>query len=131
MPLTQQYQAVKNGVVQVLALNGQTPVSFGSGSVIGNGRHVLTCAHCIVQGAQMAIADPNQPGRALFGNTIFADQQNDIALLEFPQSVGTPVTLANSRSCAIGNGVFIIGFPMGIMEQVLFSAHIASVVLHS
>jgi len=127
MPLTQQYQAVKNGVVQVLALNDQTPVSYGSGSVIGNGRYVLTCAHCIVQGAEMAIADPSQPGRALFGNTIFNDQQNDIALLEFPQPVGTPVTLVNSSSCAIGNGVFIIGFPMGIMEQVLFSAHIASV----
>lgn len=127
MPLTQQYQAIKNGVVQVLALNGQTPVSFGSGSVIGDGRHVLTCAHCIVQGAQMAIADPNQPGRVLFGNPIFTDHQNDIALLEFPQPVGTPVNLANSSSCTIGNGVFIIGFPMGIMEQVLFSAHIASV----
>ncbi len=127
MPLTQQYQAVKNGVVQVLALNGQTPISFGSGSVIANGRYVLTCAHCIVQGAQMAITDPNQPGRALFGNPIFTDLQRDIALLEFPQPVGTPVQFANSSSCAIGNGVFVVGFPMGIMEQVLFGAHIASV----
>lgn len=127
MPLTQQYQVVKNSVVQVLALNGQAPVSFGSGSVIANGRYVLTCEHCIVHGAQMAIADPNQPGLAIFGKQIFSDQQRDIALLEFPQPVGTPVQFANSNSCAIGNGVFIVGFPMGIMEQVLFGAHIASV----
>jgi S1-C subfamily serine protease len=127
MPLTQQYQAVKNGVVQVLALNGQTIISSGSGSVIGHGRHVLTCAHCVMHGAQMAIADPSCAGQALFGNVIFTDQQNDIALLEFPNSVGIPVVFANSGSCAIGNGVFIIGFPMGITEQVLFSAHIASV----
>lgn len=127
MPLTQQYQTVKNSVVQVLALNRQTIISSGSGSVIGDGRHVLTCAHCVEHGAQMAIADPNRPGQALFGNVIFTDQQNDIALLDFPQSVGTPVVFSNSRSCAIGNGVFIIGFPMGITEQVLFSAHIASV----
>jgi S1-C subfamily serine protease len=127
MPLTQQYQAVKASVVQVLALNGQTPVSFGSGSLVGNGRHVLTCAHCIVQGAQMSIADPQQPGRALFGNPIFVDSQRDIALLEFPQPLGLPVQFANSNSCAIGNGVFVVGFPMGITEQVLFGAHIASV----
>ena len=127
MPLTKQYQSVKDSVVQVLALNGQTPVSFGSGSVIGAGRHVLTCAHCIVQGSQMAIADTRQPGELLFGNPVFVDLQRDIALLEFPQTIGRPVNFSNSNSCAVGNGVFIVGFPMGITEQVLFGAHIASV----
>jgi len=127
MPLTQQYQAVKKSVVQVLAFSGQTSLSFGSGSVIADGRYVLTCEHCIVQGAQMAISDPNQPGQAIFGNTIFADKQHDIALLKFSQVVGAPVKFANSNSCAIGNGVFVVGFPMGITEQVLFGAHIASV----
>lgn len=127
MPLTQQYQAVKDSVVRVLALNGQIPVSVGSGSLIGTGRHVLTCAHCIVQGAQMSIEDPQKPGRVLFGDPVFVDLQRDIALLEFPQSLGRPVQFANSNSCTIGNGVFIVGFPMGITEQVLFGAHIASV----
>jgi len=127
MPLSQQYQTVKDGVVQVLAIDGQTPISFGSGSVIGSGHHVLTCAHCLVPGAQMSIADMSQPGRVLLGNPVFTDQQNDIALLEFPQPVGMPVKLANSNSCAIGHGVFVVGFPMGISEQVLLAAHIASV----
>lgn len=127
MPLTHSYQLVKDGVVQVLALNGQNVVSFGSGSVIGNGRTVLTCAHCIVPGAQMSIADPQNSGRALFGNTIFQDQTNDIAIIEFSNPVGTPVALANSATCAIGNGAFVVGYPMGVTEQVLFSAHIASI----
>lgn len=127
MPLTRVYQAVKDGVVQVLALNGQQPVSFGSGSVIGDGRTVLTCSHCVVPGAQMSIADPRNPGRALFGSTIFQDPAADIALIQFPNPIGTPVTLANSSSCAIGNGAFVVGYPMGVTEQVLFSAHIASI----
>lgn len=127
MPLTKQYQEVKDSVVQVLALNGQTPVSFGSGSVVGAGHHVLTCAHCIVQGTQMAIADPRHPGQAQLGSVVFQDSQLDIALLEFPEPVGRPVQFANSNSCATGNGVFVVGFPMGITEQVLFGAHIASV----
>lgn len=127
MPLTALYQRVKDGVVKVLALNGSAPVSSGSGSVIGSGRIVLTCEHCIVPGAQMAIADPQMPGQALCGNVVFSDSTMDIALLDFPQAVGTPVKFANSRSCAVGNKTFVVGYPMGVAEQTLFSAHIASI----
>lgn len=127
MPLTNLYRQVKDGVVQVLALNGKNPISFGSGSIIDSGRTVLTCAHCIVPGAQMAAADPKTPGQALYGNVVFSDPAMDVALLEFPKSVGAPVRLANSNSCAVGNGAFVVGFPMGVMEQTLFSAHIASI----
>ncbi|MFA5423870.1 MAG: serine protease [Phycisphaerae bacterium] len=127
MPLTELYQQVKDGVVQVLALNSSTPLSFGSGSVIDSGRIVLTCEHCIVPGAQMAIANPKVLGQVLFGNVVFSDATMDIALIEFPQVIGTPVKFANSNSCAVGNGAFVVGFPMGVTEQTLFSAHIASI----
>jgi len=127
MPLTQLYQQVENSVVQVLALNGQNPVSFGSGSIVSDGKYVLTCAHCIVQGARMAVANPAVPGQALFGNVLFSDTNADIALLEFPQVIGPAVTLADSTSCVVGNGAFVIGFPMGVTEKTLFSAHIASI----
>ncbi|QGG80584.1 trypsin-like serine protease [Litorivicinus lipolyticus] len=127
MPLTQSYQKVKNSVVQVLALNGANPVSFGSGTIIGDGRHVLTCAHCIVAGARMSIADPNQAGRALYGAPVFSDHNLDIALIEFPNPVGPAVAFGDSTTCATGNGAFVVGYPMGINEQVLLSAHIASV----
>lgn len=127
MPLTNVYQKVKDSVVQVLALNGQNIISSGTGSVIDDGKIVLTCAHCVVPGAQMSIADPKTPRNALFGTVVFQDQVNDIALIQFPNVVGTPVSLANSSQCAIGNGSFVIGYPMGVMEQVLLSAHIASI----
>lgn len=127
MPLTQSYQAVKNSVVQVLAVNGANPVSSGSGTIIGDGRHVLTCAHCIVAGAQMSIADPNQAGQPLHGVHVFSDPNSDIALIEFPNPVGPAITFGNSTTCATGNGAFVVGYPMGINEQVLLSAHIASV----
>jgi S1-C subfamily serine protease len=127
MPLTGLYQQVKDGVVQVLALNGSSPLSFGSGSVIDSGRMVLTCEHCIVPGAQMAIANPKVQGQALFGNVVFSDAAIDIALIEFPQVIGATVKFANSNSCVVGNGAFVVGFPMGVTEQTLFSAHIASI----
>ncbi len=127
MPLTQVYQQVNRSVVQVLALQGQNPVSFGSGTIISNGKFVLTCAHCVIPAMQMSIADPATPGRAIFGNVIFSDPNADIAILEFANSVGPAATLANSSSCAVGNGAFVVGFPMGVTEKTLFSAHIASI----
>jgi serine protease Do len=128
MPLTNAYNQVKGSVVQVLALNGTNAiVGSGSGSVIGTGAHVLTCEHCIVPGARMSIADPTTPGRALYGHTIYANTNLDIAILEFPTPVGIPVKFANSSTCSVGNGSFVVGFPMGIEEQTLLSAHIASI----
>ncbi len=127
MPLTQLYQQIKDGVVQVLALRNNIPVSFGSGSVIDSGKIVLTCEHCVLPGAQMAIRDPKDPKKAIFGNVIFSDKHKDIALIEFSQVIGSPVKLAGSRTCEVGNGAFVVGYPMGVAEQTLFSAHIASV----
>jgi S1-C subfamily serine protease len=127
MPLTNAYQQVKDSVVRVLALNGQVPVAFGSGSVIDSGAIVLTCAHCIVPGATVAIADPTSPNQAILGQVVFSDANADIALLQFQQSVGKPVKFANSAGCAVGNGSFVVGFPMGVAEPTLFAAHIASI----
>lgn len=127
MPLTRSYQRVKDGVVKVLSTRGTTPLSFGSGSIIDDGKIVLTCAHCIVPGTQTCVVDPNNPRMAINGNVIFQDPVNDIALIEFANPVGTPVTLVNSSTCAIGNGAFVVGYPMGVTEQLLFSAHIASI----
>jgi serine protease Do len=51
----------------------------------------------------------------------------DVALLEFPASVGIPLTLADSSMVNIGDDSFVVGFPMGITEQVLLGAHVASI----
>lgn len=127
MPLTRLYQQVSDSVVQVLSIHGTTPISYGSGSVIASGNVVLTCAHCIISGAKTAVANPSKPHQAIVGNILFSDPQADIALLELPQAVGSPVNLANSGTCAVGNGAFVVGFPMGVSERTLVSAHIASI----
>lgn len=127
MPLTQLYKQVNQSVVQVLALQGQNPISFGSGAIIANGDVVLTCAHCVIPGMKMSIADPEHPGHAIFGDVIFFDTNADIALLQFQNPVGPAAIIANSSSCSVGNGAFVIGFPMGVTEKTLFSAHIASI----
>lgn len=123
MPLTQVYKNVKDGVVQVLALQGSNVISSGSGSVINDGRYVLTCEHCIVTNTQVAIRDPHDINRAIFGKVIFADSNLDIALIEFDRVVGTPVTLKSSSSAETGNGAFVVGYPMGVYLSKLSYLH--------
>lgn len=127
MPLTQLYKKVQDSVVRVLAVQDSSVVSSGSGSIIDQGRIVLTCEHCVLDGTQAAIQDPKVVGKAIYGNVIFSDKQKDIALIEFSQVIGTPLNLVNSRTCEIGNGAFVVGYPMGVIERTIFSAHISAI----
>jgi len=124
VPLTELYQRVKAGVVR--ALNGSQAISFGTGSVVDDERSVLTCAHCVKGGAQIAIIDPQDSTRAILGTLVFSDANADIALLEFPSRIGSAVSFASSSTVATGNGAFVVGYPMGISDQTLVSAHVAS-----
>lgn len=127
MPLTRLYHKVRDSVVQVLAVDGARPVSYGSGSVMDSGNIVLTCAHCVVSGTTPAVADPANPNRAIVGTILHLDPHVDIALLRFDQTVGSPVDFASSDTCSVGNGAFVVGFPMGVPEKTLVAAHIASI----
>jgi len=126
MPLTTLYDGVKDSVVRVVALDGQNIRSNGTGSLI-DARVVLTCAHCVIPNLQMAIVDPANANKAIFGNVIYTNATVDIALIEFQQDLGNPVKFSSSSTCEVGNGAFVVGYPMGIAEQTLMSAHVASI----
>lgn len=127
MPLTALFDRVKDSVVRVIALDAKNAIrSSGTGTLI-DARVVLTCAHCVVPSLQMAIVDPANASNAIFGKVLFSDAAIDVALIEFQQDLGTPVEFSSSSMCRVGNGAFVVGYPMGIAEQTLMSAHIASV----
>ncbi len=127
MPLTALFDRVKDSVVRVIALDSSNNIqSSGTGSLIDK-RVVLTCAHCVSPNLKMAIIDPANANDAILGNVIFSNATTDIALIEFQQDLGNPVEFSSSSSCKVGNGAFVVGYPMGISEQTLMSAHVASV----
>ena len=125
MPLAKPYTKVKNSVVRVIALDGNTKVSDGTGSIIDDGTKVLTCAHCVLEGKQVAIIKPDYS--IILGKAVFCDPRTDIALLEFGQQVGPAVEFADSEKRQVGNGVFVVGYPMEVSEQTLMAGHIASI----
>ena len=127
MPLTALYDAVKNSVVHVISLDEKQNIrSSGTGSLV-DPRLVLTCEHCVMPNTRMAVVDPKNPKGVIIGDVIYAHAATDIALIQFQQDIGTPVEFSSSSTCAVGNGAFVVGFPMNIPEQTLMSAHIASI----
>lgn len=125
MDFSQAFQIIQGSVVNVLALDAQkAPVSSGSGVIIGDGTLVLTCAHCLVPNTR-TIARFSGSNNGQIANILFQNQQSDIALLQFQQSLGPAVTIRSSSSILIGHEAFVVGFPNNIDKITALSANIA------
>lgn len=118
------YEKVKNSVVNVLAVINKSAISSGTGTIIGDGSIVITCAHCIVDGTQIVIRFPD---RNIFynGELKSINKLLDIAIIKFPNKIGEPVTIKNSDTIRIGNEAFVLGFPNSIQQLTALSANIA------
>ena len=125
MDFSQAFQSIQGSVVNVLALNAQNaPVSSGSGVIIGNGDLVLTCAHCLIPNTNTMARFSSANNRQM-ANIFFQDKQSDIALLKFPQPIGTPAKIRSSSTVLIGHEAFVVGFPNSIDKITALSANIA------
>jgi serine protease Do len=86
----------------------------GSGVFIGNDGKVLTAAH-VVQAAE-AVAVDFPGGQRVRARVIASDQPADVALLQLervPPGV-VPARLGDSDGAEVGDGVFVVGAPLGI-----------------
>lgn len=125
MDFSQAFQSIQGSVVNVLALNTQnTPISSGSGVIIGNGSLVLTCAHCIIPNTN-TIARFSGANNGQVATVLFQDQQSDIALLQLQQPIGSPAKIRSSSSVLIGHEAFVVGFPNNINKITALFANIA------
>ncbi|WP_407525708.1 serine protease [Lacibacter sp. MH-610] len=134
MDFSNQFQQIQNSVVRIISITGQTPniqiVSSGSGVLIGDGRKILTCSHCVVANTQtVAVLSGQNNGQIV--TAIFNDAAADIAVLQAQNSMGNGVALGNSDNLRIGHEAFVAGYPSyGINITALF-AHIAGFETHN
>lgn len=128
MDFSNQFQQIQNSVVRIISITGQAPniqfVGSGSGVLIGDGRKILTCSHCIIANTQtVAVLSGQNNGQIV--TSVFNDAGADIAVLQAQNSIGAGVTLGNSDLLRIGHEAFVAGYPStGITITALF-AHIA------
>lgn len=124
MDFSNSYEKIKNSVVNVLACIGTNPISSGSGTIIGNGNMVLTCAHCIVDNTTIVVRFSGMDN-GFIGKVKMINKDYDIAIVELPQIIGPSVTLKDSDTVKIGNEAFVVGFPNNINKITALSANIA------
>lgn len=111
MDYSKLYKSVEQSVVNVVQVTANNQChSTATGAIIENGNKVLTCNHCIDKSYINGIYD-KMTSKVLPGKIIFADDEHDVAILEFPNKIGTGLKIVSSRSLEIGNEVFTIGFP--------------------
>lgn len=115
---------VKDSVVNVLACIDTTPISSGTGTIIGDGNIVITCAHCIMDNTKI-VARFSGKNNGFEGQVKMINRDIDIAIIEFPQKIGTAVRLKDSNTVKIGNEAFVVGFPNNIDKITALSANIA------
>ena len=106
-------QMKKSTVLLFLVDNDGEPVALGSGFVVGNGKYVVTCNHCIADVAKgyhaIVVLSPKDIMKA---DHIYPNPQKDLAVLQFDQPLGRPdVSFVTSDMVKDGDAVWAVGFP--------------------
>jgi S1-C subfamily serine protease len=123
---SQQFDLVKDSVVNLLVLNNleeKIEISSGTGVLISQGDVIITCAHCVYPENNFARINGSNIGEPL--EVIFYDDNLDIAILKARKYLGIPAKLKDSSTVKIGQEAFVLGFPHGVKDITLLSAHIA------
>ncbi|ENQ1822945.1 MULTISPECIES: serine protease [Klebsiella] len=123
------YSKVESSVVKVVCIDERnSPVEFGTASLIGDGRFALTCAHCIpnISGVRPGIYKEDK-NKLLVCRVVFRDDINDVAIIEYVSPMGKPIIFASSNACSVGEQAFVIGYPMGVGRKSLSSAFISNI----
>lgn len=127
MDFSSQFQLIENSVVNVIVFQNETTIiSTGTGVIIGDGRKVLTCSHCVNQNLYNTVRfSGSNVNENYLGKVIYNDPIKDIAVIEFNFVLGNAVKLRDSSSVKIGQEAFVVGFPSNISEITALSANIA------
>lgn len=122
------FKTVSPSIVNVVQLDDDNSFcSTASGVLIADGSKVLTCFHCVDPNFKNGILIDKSTNLVQLGDIVFADKDNDVAILDLHTVVGAPSTIVSSSSMEIGNEIFTIGFPYSFKsEKTLTTGNIAA-----
>jgi putative serine protease PepD len=128
LSVTDVYNQAREGVVEITVRSSasgtspfggsQTQQAEGSGFVYDTAGHVVTNQH-VVDGAE-SISVRFWNGATYRATLVGADPSTDVAVIKVaaPASMLDPLTLGDSASLQVGQGVVAIGSPFGLEETV-------------
>jgi hypothetical protein len=121
IPMSGLYKQVKQGVIRIEWTNG----GYCTGSVVGDGKHVLSCAHHGIPQGGPIMCLPGDGSPMTVGAVIFSDRRIDLSLLEFPKNVGEPIPLHWDQIEKVGDPALIVGFPLHVDVSFPVASNIA------
>ncbi len=104
-------------IIQTEGANGDNEIDFGLGSgvIINTGADILSALHIVEDAAEILVrfADGTQSHAFI----VAKQPQNDIAVLApaDPPAVFLPATLGSPRTLRVGDEVFAVGNPLGLV----------------
>jgi putative serine protease PepD len=127
------YRRARDGVVQITVTtsggndsNSNSPFPFGGGSSQAQGSgfvydtdgHVITNDHVVKGASSISVMFPD--GSEYAAKVVGTDPSTDLAVIKVdaPSSKLHPLSLGNSGSLQVGDGVVAIGSPFGLAETV-------------
>lgn len=93
-------------VYAISALGG----SFGSGFLISNSGHIVTCEHCVPEGSRIAVL--TQDGLSLEAIVVFRDKDLDLACLKIEATTKSFFPIGDSEGLKILDDIYVFGFPL-------------------
>ncbi len=84
--------------------------SSGTGFIVAEGGHVMTCAHVVEGAKSLRIRDEN--GRYHSASVVTIDPANDLCLLVSRSITNSPIPSAPMNSVALGQTVYCLGYPL-------------------
>ncbi|TYG09993.1 hypothetical protein DJ548_04530 [Klebsiella grimontii] len=130
MSFVELYKQVENSVVNIVIGNNNMQIGSSTGSIVGDGTKVLTCAHCVQGAEQIAIVEKNYPDgtfEVINAKILAIEPKADLAILGCDSKVGEPVVFSDTNDHLVGSPSFTIGYPMHIQEKTFLSAYISTV----
>lgn len=84
--------------------------SFGSGFVISESGHIVTCDHCVPEGSRIAVL--THDGLSHEATVIFRNTELDIACLKIETKTKQYFSIGDSTAAKILDPVYVFGFPL-------------------
>ena len=107
----------------------QTPsVVSGSGFLISEDGYILTNYHVVEQAIKKGInvTITTYDGAVFVGRIVGSDEDRDIAVIKIEKDGTTPVLFGDSDELKVGDSIYAVGNPYGILEFSMTMGHISA-----
>ena len=107
----------------------QTPsVVSGSGFVIAEDGYILTNYHVVEKAVKnsLNVTVGTYDGDVCVGRIVGSDEDQDLAVIKIDKDGFTPVLFGNSDDMKVGDSIYAVGNPYGILEFTMTMGHISA-----